>query len=90
MGAATVHAKPFCVLYSLQEGGRRVVAVCLGEDQDSSSSSSGGGGLFYSAGSVTQPSAAALDAAAAAECWRVSCAATGVATDTYGGLPVTP
>ena len=32
----------------------------------------------------------ALDAAAAPECWRVSCAATGVAADTYGGLHVKP
>ena len=82
----------YCVT-AVQEGGRRVVSVCLGEDQDSSSSSSssgGGGGLFYSAGHVTQPGAAALDPAAAAECWRVSCAATGVAADTYGGLPVKP
>lgn len=71
-----------CVVPCSQEGGRRVVSVCLGDAEGCVN------GQFFSKGQVTQPSAAAADEEQAAECWRVSCEATGVPLSTYGELRV--
>jgi hypothetical protein len=60
-----------------------VVSVCLGEAEGRVS------GQFFSKGQVAQPSAAAADEQQAGECWRVSCEAAGVPSNTFGGLRVT-
>jgi hypothetical protein len=59
-----------------------VVSVCLEEEAGHSN------GQVYSNHKVIQPSEAAQDAAKAAECWRISCEATGLPLAMYGGLPV--
>lgn len=59
-----------------------MVTVCLGDREGRNS------GLVYSKYQVIQPSAAAQNDAKAAECWKISCEATGVSQDMYGGLKV--
>jgi hypothetical protein len=72
-----------CLYFLSQVGAQRVVDLCLGATEASNLN-----GGYFARGTLAEPSAAASDAAKAAECWRLSCEATGVSPNVYGGLPV--
>jgi hypothetical protein len=68
---------PFAV--SLEEGTRRIAAVCVGEAEGRLT------GCYYSRGVETVSSEASRDAALAEELWRLSCADAGLE-----GVPYVP